>query len=347
MDATQPVDEPAHLAARPESLAAALARAAWRPETSYLACVVPAFDAGRKAGLGEEVKAADEDELAPAWDGSKPVVTLPVYYHWEFATGSGGDFETLARRLRPQPVAANVGRRPLRVGTQPFGLPDGGVLAARGRARRAGRRSRDRLPTAAFRDELRKLVNLGVGPVVAPPVYGRWQSARRHGPRRHRPAGVAARPEPRPVRRARSPGSAWSSSRTSRSSSSRPRGTSSAIRPPCAPSSGGSRSRSPCSGRSSAAASRRWSPDASCSSSARRAPGCACRRRPCTPRSRGRDCRPRSARRRSVAPSGRSRRRRSASRARRCRSRRSRAGSAPRCRCSGSRAERQAPSPGR
>ena len=107
-------------------------------ETSYLACVVPAFDAGRKAGLGEEVTAADEDELAPAWDGSKPVVTLPVYYHWEFATGSGGDFETLARRLRPQPVAANVGRRPLRVGTQPFGLPDGGVLAARGRARRAG-----------------------------------------------------------------------------------------------------------------------------------------------------------------------------------------------------------------
>ena len=27
---------------------------------------------------------------------------LPVYYHWEFATGSGGDFETLARRLKPR-----------------------------------------------------------------------------------------------------------------------------------------------------------------------------------------------------------------------------------------------------
>ena len=59
-------------------------------------------------------------------------MTLPVYYHWEFATGSGGDFETLARRLKPQPVAANVGRRPLRVGKQPFGLPDGGVLQLEG-----------------------------------------------------------------------------------------------------------------------------------------------------------------------------------------------------------------------
>ena len=138
MDADAAGRRAAHLAARPEPLAAALARAGSRPETRTSRCVVPAFDAGRKAGLGEEVTAADEDKLAPAWDGTKPVVTLPVYYHWEFATGSGGDFETLARRLRPQPVAANVGRRPLRVGTQPFGLPDGGVLAARGRARRAG-----------------------------------------------------------------------------------------------------------------------------------------------------------------------------------------------------------------
>jgi hypothetical protein len=176
MDATQPVAE--LLTSQPDqNLSRLLSPRRLEAETSYLACVVPAFDAGRKTGLGEEVTAADEDELAPAWDGTKPVVKLPVYYHWEFATGSGGDFETLARRLKPQPVAANVGRRPLHVGTQPFGLPDGGVLQLEGALVAPGPFTRP-APTGAFRNELRKLANLGAGPVVAPPVYGRWQSAR-------------------------------------------------------------------------------------------------------------------------------------------------------------------------
>src|SRR5204862_5891307 len=93
------------------------------PETHYLACVVPTFEAGRKAGLGIDVTAADEDKLSPAWDASKPRVTLPVYYHWEFATGSGGDFETLARRLKPLAVVPDVVRRRFRVCQISSGLP--------------------------------------------------------------------------------------------------------------------------------------------------------------------------------------------------------------------------------
>ena len=176
MDATQPVDQ--LLTSQPDqNLSRLLSPRRLEAETSYLACVVPAFEAGRKAGLGEDVTAADEDQLAPAWDRTKPLVKLPVYYQWEFATGSGGDFETLARRLEPQPVAANVGRRPLRVGTQPFGLPDGGLLQLEGALVAPGPFARP-APTNAFRKELRKLVNVGAKPVVAPPVYGRWQSAR-------------------------------------------------------------------------------------------------------------------------------------------------------------------------
>jgi hypothetical protein len=176
MDASQPVE--VLLTAQPDqNLSRLLSPRRLEPETSYLACVVPAFDAGRKAGLGEDVTAADEDTLAPAWDGTKQLVTLPVYYSWEFATGSGGDFETLARRLRPQPVASDVGRRPLRVGAQPFGLPKGGVLELEGALVAPGEHTRP-APTNAFRNALRKLVNLADGkPVVAPPVYGRWQSA--------------------------------------------------------------------------------------------------------------------------------------------------------------------------
>ena len=37
------------------------------PGRAYLACLVPAFASGRKAGLGETVTVEDESQLAPAW----------------------------------------------------------------------------------------------------------------------------------------------------------------------------------------------------------------------------------------------------------------------------------------
>jgi hypothetical protein len=65
---------------------------------NYLACVVPAFDAGRRRGLGQPLLG---DTLEPAWDHANPIDTeLPVYTHWEFSTGPLGDIETLARRLQ-------------------------------------------------------------------------------------------------------------------------------------------------------------------------------------------------------------------------------------------------------
>ena len=86
---------------------------------------MPAFEAGRLAGLGEEVTPADENALAAAWDATKTQVELPVYFHWEFATGAGGDFETLADRLTGR-KAGSAGRRPLNADDQPFGVGDPG-----------------------------------------------------------------------------------------------------------------------------------------------------------------------------------------------------------------------------
>ena len=77
------------------------------PFTAYTACLVPAFEAGRLAGLGEPV--TGEDQLAPAWDAARTQVELPVYFHWEFATGRDGDFEA-ARR--PADGRRGRGRRP-------------------------------------------------------------------------------------------------------------------------------------------------------------------------------------------------------------------------------------------
>jgi hypothetical protein len=71
-------------------------------DTGYLACLVPAFDIGRKAGLGEAIAEGDEQTLKRAWDSAVPGdVELPVYYSWEFATAAtAGDFEDLVDRLR-------------------------------------------------------------------------------------------------------------------------------------------------------------------------------------------------------------------------------------------------------
>ncbi len=147
------------------------------PATRYLACLVPAFEAGRKAGLGQEVTGADEDRLTPAWDASLQQVALPVYYQWEFSTGSGGDFESLAARLVGRPAPDSLGRRPLRVQDQPFGLPDVGLLALEG-ALTSPELTPLVEPDPAFQGALQALLNLSAAqPVVTPPIYGSWQAS--------------------------------------------------------------------------------------------------------------------------------------------------------------------------
>jgi hypothetical protein len=73
-----------------------------QPGTAYIACVVPAFEIGLKAGLGLPIAEGDEQRLLPSWRSgpeSPNEMTLPVYYSWEFSTGTSGDFESLVRAL--------------------------------------------------------------------------------------------------------------------------------------------------------------------------------------------------------------------------------------------------------
>ncbi len=96
------------------------------PSTAYFACLVPTYDVGRKIGLGETVTSAEEQALQPAWTLSaagSDTVKLPIYFHWEFRTGSAGDFESLARRLEPKRLPAAVGLRPLDIGAPGWGMP--------------------------------------------------------------------------------------------------------------------------------------------------------------------------------------------------------------------------------
>lgn len=78
------------------------------PMTSYIACLVPAFDLGVLRGIGGTP--ATTAALKPAWRVDQPAdMTLPIYFHWSFATGPQGDFESLARELKPFKCPPTVG----------------------------------------------------------------------------------------------------------------------------------------------------------------------------------------------------------------------------------------------
>lgn len=86
-----------------------------QPNAAWIACLVPAFDVGMYAGLGEG--GATAAEAHPAWDhaASDPaldetLVRLPIYYRWTFSTGPDGDFELLARRLKADDGETKLGR---------------------------------------------------------------------------------------------------------------------------------------------------------------------------------------------------------------------------------------------
>ena len=96
--------------------------------TSYMACVVPTFDLGRKAGLGIALTDADVNAptaLTPAWS-MKPSVTDDCHaaglHLWRFRTGPGGDFASLARALKPQPVPDDLGQRPIDISHPGFAV---------------------------------------------------------------------------------------------------------------------------------------------------------------------------------------------------------------------------------
>lgn len=186
---TDPGSLPDHLADHPDrNVSRILCPRRLEPDRTYLACLVPAFEAGRLAGLGQP---ADADTVTgPAWaapDLLGSSVTLPIYHHWTFSTGASGDFESLCRRLVPRPAQGSVGGRSMFVGDAHRALPpvpagDGGILTLTG-ALRSPSDDDGAIPLPA--DYLSALVDLVNGPAdqvvdgagdddepLSPPLYG-------------------------------------------------------------------------------------------------------------------------------------------------------------------------------
>jgi hypothetical protein len=175
-----------------------------RPDRGWLACVVPTFEGGRRAGLG----LAGVTGAGAAWDrAAGGEVTLPVYYWWRFRTGPRGDFESLVRRLTPRELGADVGVRDLDLSRPGGGLPEapGAVLSYLGALVSPAARPRPWSPRHRTRTKaaLRQAVNrtlapapvaspydaLTDDPVVGPAAYGAAQAHRRQVPAPGEPPG--------------------------------------------------------------------------------------------------------------------------------------------------------------
>ncbi len=191
----------AALGGAPElSLSRLICPRALAPNTDYIACVVPTFELGRKAGLGLPI--ADRDltatnALAPAWTltaAAPTQVLLPVYYSWEFRTSAAGDFESLAKRLTIG-SPDGLGNHKVDIGHPGFvwtpPSPDQTTVQMEGALAPLTGGTGPVLwkdPAAApFEKALAAIVNQpGLNqistptgnPLLAPPLYGRWYAAR-------------------------------------------------------------------------------------------------------------------------------------------------------------------------
>jgi hypothetical protein len=184
-----------------------------RPDTTYDAFLVPAFETGRLAGLGLDPAGSPgalHSSWGPHYAGRPAEGALPYYYRWSFTTGDTGDFEALVRLLRPRVPDPLVGHRPMDVHNSPgFGLPGIDAPAAIGGVLRLGGALGVPADPATFDDvenwdnwhgapppaapyphpfetALADLINLaddvkrqptaGADPIITPPLYGRWHA---------------------------------------------------------------------------------------------------------------------------------------------------------------------------
>ena len=184
-----------------------------QPDTGYHAFLVPAFETGRLAGLGED--ASTTPAQAPAWrSGAMPHSTTrplqtPVYCQWSFRTSANADFESLVRALQPGPVGPEFGKRDVDTSAPGFGMDGVGpaTMAVEGALQPLTftRAPYPATPGAAFSERLESLLdvseNLEQGqaialghlfhvdgaadaygpevpddPILTPPVFGKWHA---------------------------------------------------------------------------------------------------------------------------------------------------------------------------
>jgi hypothetical protein len=186
-----------------------------KPNAAYHAFVIPAFESGRKAGLGETVESAFASEYA--WGRHPGQVQFPYYHRWFFRTSTIGDFEYLVRLLKAKPADDRVGRRDMDLQEPGWNLPGldpdeplGGILRLGGALRVPKEVIRDidefnkyeHWADAGYPQPIQQAIArflnladdyqkpgpnpqpipdpanaLDPDPLITPPLYGRWHAA--------------------------------------------------------------------------------------------------------------------------------------------------------------------------
>jgi len=162
---------------------------------AYRAFLVPAFETGRLAGLGQET--SNIDAQLPAWNASSAGLEFPVYFDWYFRTGANEDFESLVKLLEPRPMDKRVGIRDMDGSAPGFGMSAGtdigqilpasepqNVIGLEGALKSPSTKSKPEAINTArpffgelesilnFPADLQAAANASADPVVSPPIYG-------------------------------------------------------------------------------------------------------------------------------------------------------------------------------
>ncbi len=162
-----------------------------KPNTAYTAFVVPTFETGRLAGLGQATDTVDAQQ--PAWAADGTAAEMPVYFEWYFRTGENEDFESLANLLVPRPMDPRVGIRDMDCSAPGFVKADGSGPIPATSPPILGLEAALKAPTTVstvfpdppasndFQAALEDVVNLGEqtaadtaqDPIVTMPLYGK------------------------------------------------------------------------------------------------------------------------------------------------------------------------------
>jgi hypothetical protein len=156
------------------------------PNCSYTVFLVPAFEVGRKAGLGEPVIDADDSTIR-SWQG--PADEFPIYFEWTFRTGVDGDFESLVRALVPRDMDPRVGIRDMDIARPGFGVdaasnPPDDLVGLEGALLAPVTVRKGLVAESNFASQVETILNAPAAaraddttdPLVTPPIYGCWHA---------------------------------------------------------------------------------------------------------------------------------------------------------------------------
>lgn len=89
----------------------------------YHAFLVPTFEVGRRAGLGQSTAGIAAQKTA--WEEGATDVEFPIYFEWYFSTGEKQDFESLVEQLTPRKLDSRIGIRSMDCSDPGFVKVDG------------------------------------------------------------------------------------------------------------------------------------------------------------------------------------------------------------------------------